>query len=59
MSMQISEISSETAKKETVNTIQMAKKRITELFNYVNDEHPSIGEICRKYRFEEINLKSK
>ena len=59
MSMKISEISSETAKKETVKTIQMAGKKITELFSYVNDKHPSIGEICRKYKFENINLKNK
>lgn len=59
MSIQIPELSSETAKRETVETIQKAKKSITEFFNYINEERPSIGEICRKYQFEDINLKSK
>ena len=59
MSIQIQEISSETAKKETVESIQHAPKRISNFFNSVNDESPSIGEICRKFKFEEIELKTK
>lgn len=59
MSIQIQELSSETAKSETVESIQLADKKISEFFNYVNNENPSIGAICRKYKFEEINLKTK
>lgn len=59
MSIQIPELSSETAKNETVESIQKAEKNISEFFNYVNDKRPSIGEICRKYKFDEINLKKK
>lgn len=59
MSIQIPELSSETAKNETVEAIQKAKKRITEFFDYVNDKRPSIADICREYNFDEINLKKK
>ena len=57
MSIQISEISSETAKNDTVKTIQNASKSITELFNYINSNNPSITDICVKYKFEDIELK--
>ena len=59
MSIKISEISSETAKKETVESIQNAEKKLTTFFDFVNDEYPSIGEICRKFKFDEIELKNK
>lgn len=59
MSMKISEISSETAGKDTVQSIQSAKKSLTEFFDYINDKRPTIGEICRKYKFETITLKTK
>lgn len=59
MSIQIAEISSETTKNETVEKIQKANKGITELFAYVNEEHPTIGAICRKYDFENVELRGK
>lgn len=59
MSIQIAEISSETTKNETVEKIQKAKKEITNFFTYVNEEHPTIGAICRKYDFENIELRGK
>lgn len=59
MSIQIPEISSETSKNDTVKSVQLAEKKLTEFFDYVNDNHPSIGEICRKYKFDEIDLKTK
>lgn len=59
MSIQIAEISSEISKNETVEKIQKANKGITDFFTYVNEEHPTIGAICRKYDFEHIELKGK
>lgn len=59
MSIQIQELSSETAKNETVESIQKSPKTISEFFDYVNDERPSIAMICRKYKFDEIVLKKK
>lgn len=59
MSIQIAEISSETAKNETVEKIQKANKGITSLFTFVNEERPTIGAICRKYGFEDIQLRGK
>lgn len=59
MSIQIAEISSETSKNETVEKIQKANKGLTNFFTYVNEEHPTIGAICRKYNFEDIELRGK
>ena len=59
MSVQIAEISSETSKNENVATIQKANKGITDLFTFINEERPTIGAICRKYDFENIELRGK
>lgn len=57
--MQIAELSTETTTNENVEKIQKANKKISEFFNYVNEENPSIGAISRKYNFENIQLKRK
>jgi Asp-tRNA(Asn)/Glu-tRNA(Gln) amidotransferase C subunit len=59
MSIQIAELSSETSKRETVESIQKSKKEISKFFEYINEKNPKISEISRKYEFENIILKTK